>query len=202
MHYAAGNRQMYVREFNHTFSLQFIGVSDYQHQGGYYKTGQKSAHITVEYADNDPLAMFSPAITLPLGGGIATRVLFNGTDFADYGLIIQEVYSTALRIRKPKKGLVQTFAHLSGAVADLGFIPQKESREIEIKCTLLADTLDAFWTNYTALFNQMAKQEALTITLVGGEQINCYYQAMANVKKLRPFKSRVMMSFSLKFNEV
>ncbi len=146
--------------------------------------------------------MFSPDLTLPVGETNATRVMLNGKDMADYGIIIQEFYNTALQIASPKKGIVQESAYSNTAIADTAFVPKKEARQFNMECTLLADTIEIFWNNYTALFNELAKLEVMVITLSNGEQINCYYSAMANTKKVRPFNTKIQLSFTLKFNEV
>ncbi len=202
LHLVSGLRQVYIREFDYTFNLQYIGVKDYNHKGGLYKSGKKSGHITIEYIDNDPAALFSSAITLPLGGGLATRVLLNGIDFADYGIIIKEFYSTALRFSNPKQGIRSESAYANGVIADTGFAPKKQPRQFKMECSLILDTLEDFWVNYTALFNELSKKEPLTITLTNGTQLSCYYSSMDNVKKMRPINQKVHLSFNLNFNEL
>lgn len=201
LHFASGNRQIYLREFDHTFNLQFVGVNKMNHKGGLWKEGRKSANLTIEYVDNNPLALFTPSIVTPTGGGMLTRVKLNGTDLAAYGIKIQDFYSTALNIPNPKLGIATETQFLSGAVVDVDFAPKKQTRKISMECTLLADNLQDFWTNYTALFNQLNKPELL-FTLAGGTQISCYYTGMASFKKMRPFNSRVFLTFTLNFNEL
>lgn len=202
LHFASGNRQIFLRQFDYTFSLQFVGVNKMVQKGGLWRDGRKSATLTIEYVDNNPTALFTPSIVTPTGGGILTRVKLNGTDLASYGIKIQDFYSTALNIPNPKLGIATETQFSSGAVVDVGFAPKKQPRKISMECTLLADNLQEFWTNYTALFNQLTQPEPLVFTLSNGTQISCYYTNIASFKKIRPFNSRVYLTFTLNFNEL
>src|SRR5690554_3403451 len=49
LHYQPGYRQIYVREFNKTFTLRFVGFSRYKQTGGLINNRQKRGYLTVDY---------------------------------------------------------------------------------------------------------------------------------------------------------
>ncbi len=203
LHLASGLREIYIREFDRTFNLQYVKVTDYKHSGGLYKSGKKYGYITIEYADNDPVSLFSSDITEPAGGnGITTQVLVNNVDFSNYGIIIKEFYSTALKFSSPKQGIAVESAYIDGVVVDTDFTPTKQSRQFTIECSLLSDSLDEFWQNYTALFNVLSAKESIELSLTNGEVITCYYSSMDNCEKMRPFNQKIHLGFNLKFKEL
>lgn len=203
LHFAPGYRQIFVKEFNRTFSLCFIGFSSYKHRGGLVKTGKKSGYLTAEYVMDDPVQQFSssPSPGLPSGGGGSTYVKLNGTDLGAYGIIVQEVYSSALRPRTPKKRLERVIRHLDGTIADTGAAPKKQARQIVVECIMTAGPIAEFWTNYNVLFNQIRLLAPLTIT-AAGSVINCYYSQMSELKKSTAFSRKIRVKFNLHFQEI
>ncbi len=200
LHFQPGLRQIYLREFDKTFSLRFSKINNFSTWGGLEKQGRKRARIAVEYYDDSPAAMFNKNGIL--SGKGSTFVLLNGIDFGKYGIIIREVYNTALTIKSPKTGLIREFAKMDGAITDTLFLPKKESRNISIDCTLLASTLEEFWINYSKLFSVLTSNLPFTLSLANSEEIICYYVAMQNIVKRRPFREKIKLDFTLKINEV
>ncbi|WP_026473946.1 hypothetical protein [Alkaliflexus imshenetskii] len=201
IHFAAGVRQIYVREFNKTFHLRFSSISDFKFSGGLYKSGKKSAYITADYVDDNPEALFH-GTWAPSGSGHPSRVTINNIDMSAYGIIVQEIYNTGLAIRSPKRGLVQEFANVSGALSDTGFMPKKEGKQINMECTLIADSILAFWNNYAALFEVISVKAPLQIKLADDSVINCYYSTMLNIRKERSFARKIKLGFTLRFVEI
>ncbi|MDN5291817.1 MAG: hypothetical protein PWQ06_2056 [Anaerophaga sp.] len=202
LHYAAGLRHIEVREFNQAFDLQFIEVSRFQMEGGLYKQAAKRAWITVRYRDNNPDELFQ-GTGQASGNGYPTHVLINGSDLSVYGIVIREVYNTALATRKPRTGMLREIAHINGAIADTGFVPKREGNTINMECTLLAGDITEFWANYIALFNVLSSTSGpLILTLDNGKEIRCYYQSMSNVRKDKSWSQRVKLDFTLRFTEV
>lgn len=201
--FQTGYRQIYVREFDKTFSLRFKEISDYKHSGGLAKSGKKSGFVTVEFMMDDPLAIYNDATLLPVTTRPnLSRIKLNGLDLSKFGIIIQDVYSSALRIRSPKSGLALSFERRTGILADLDFIPKKAGRQITIACTMLADSLSEFYDNYNALFNQLRIAQALTIELPTTEVINCYYKGMYEFSKENAFSTKIKIKFNLILNEL
>ncbi|MBN2747476.1 MAG: hypothetical protein JXR34_12180 [Bacteroidales bacterium] len=192
-----GYRQIYVREFDKTFSLRFKEISDYKHSGGLAKSGKKSGFVTVEFMMDDPLAIYNATLLPVTTRPNLSRIKLNGLDLSRFGIVIQDVYSSALRIRSPKAGLALNFERRTGILTDLDFIPKKAGRQITIACTMLADSLSEFYSNYNALFNQLTITQALDIELPTTEVINCYYKRMDDFSKEMAFGTRIKLKFNL-----
>lgn len=203
LHLSAGLREIYIREFDRTYNLQVVSFGKMTQKGGLYKSGRKSATIEVEYLDNNPITTFMPAVSPPVGMGNLTHVKISSSDLKAFGIIINEFYSTALSLYSPKLGVSRDSQYRNGAIVDVNFVPKKEPRKLSMDCTLKADNLGDFWTNYKALFHfGLAKKEPLVLTLANGDVINCYYTGMSNIKKLAPFKRRILLTFTLNFSEI
>lgn len=204
LHFLPGMRSVFVKEFNKTFSLRFLGFPDYKHKGGLYNPRKKIGRITAEYSMDDPLQLFTPAIVSPISiRANLAQISLNGYDLSKFGIVIQDAYSTALRPRSAKKVLERKIQNLSGTVADTVVSPKKSGRQMVIECTMLADTLNEFWTNYTALFNNLRVATAVQLGITrAGVVINCYYSKMTNFKKETPFSRKIKVSFNLILQEI
>lgn len=208
IHFAAGYRQIYVKEFNKTFSLRFVGFSDFEHKGGLYKQGKKIGKITVEYSMDDPLQIFTDSINSPISyRQNLSQVTLNGFDLSRFGIVVQDIYSTALRPHSAKEALVQKVSSQTGLVADTGDVvkhikAKMAGRVIEIKCTMLASTIYEFMTNYSALFNQLRVILQVKLGIRTGVVIDCYYMKMSDFKKQSNFSEKVKASFTLILQEL
>lgn len=204
LHFAPGYRQIYVKEFNKNFSLQFIGFSDYKHSGGLYKRAKKIGKITAEYSMDDPLQIFTDAINTPISTReYLSHISINGYDLSRFGIVVRDIYSTALRPHSAKSPLERKIGNFSGTIADVGITPKKRPREIEIHCTMLAGSYSEFMTNYTALFNGLRITTPVQLGVTrAGAVINCYYKKMTNYKKEAPFSRKVKVSFNLVLQEI
>lgn len=196
-----GYRQIFVKEFNRTFSLRFLGFGEYLHKGGLAKSGKKSGKLTVEYMMDDPVQMFTAP--QPPEGGVSplTHVQLNGVDLSQYGIIVKEIYSTGLRPASPKSTLERSFNHISGTWADVGIIRKKESKQVTIDCAMSAGTLSEFYNNYNALFGVMNSTAPIELSTPDTDRL-CYYKAMSNFTKLTIFSKKVRVGFQLIFQTI
>lgn len=204
LHFAPGLRQIYVKEFNKTFSLRFVGFSNYEHKGGLYRKAKKIGKISVNYSMDDPLQIFTCAINAPISTRASlAQITINNYDLSRFGIVVQDIYSSALRPHSAKSVLEIKTGNRNGIIADTSVQPRKESREIEIACVMLAESYSEFITNYTALFNNLRTTTAVKIGLTRtGNTIDSYYSKMTNFKKETPFSRKIKVSFTLTFKEI
>lgn len=204
LHFVPGLRNVFVKEFNKTFSLRFLGFPGYKHKGGLYNPRKKTGYITAEYSMDDPLQLFTPAVISPVSNRTnLAQISINGYDLSKFGVVVQDIYSTALQPYSAKSGMVRKIQSLNGLIADTGVAPKKTSRQIVIESTMLADTLNEFWTNYTALFNNLRISTAVQLGVTRtGAILNCYYSKMTNFKKEAPFSRKIKVSFNLILQEI
>lgn len=201
LHFAPGHRSVFVREFNKTFQLRFIGFSDYRHKGGLYMPSKKSGRITAEYMMDDPLQLFTTAIDTPVSTrATPSRVTINNIDLSRFGIVVRDIYSTVLRPRSAKPVLERKINNVSGLIADTAVEPKKRPREIVIQCTMLADTLSELLTNMSALFANLNITTAVKLH-AGGQGIECYYTKMSGFKKDTPFSRKIKVSYNLHLQE-
>ena len=204
LHFSPGYRQIYVREFDKTFSLRFIGFSGYKHRGGLLNSRRKVAKITVEYSMDHPLQLFAAIPTAPTAvRDTLAQIILNGFDLSRFGVVVREVYSTVLRPRSAKGTLERKSSATHGTIDDVGIAPKRQARQIVIECTMLAETLTEFWTNYTAFFNNLRITSAVRLGITRtGTVLDCYYSKMGNFKKETPFSRKIKVSFDLILQEI
>lgn len=204
LHFAPGYRSVFVREFNRTFQLRFTGFSSYSHKGGLYMHAKKMGKITAEYSMDDPLQFFTPAILSPISTReTLSQIALNGYDLSRFGIIVRDIYSTALRSRSAKPVLERKINHITGLAADTGLIPKRQARIIEIQCAMIARTFAEFMTNWNALFNNLRITVPVQLGVTRtGSVLNCYYSKMTNFKKEASFSRKVKVSFNLILQEI
>lgn len=217
-------------EFNRKYTLRYIDNTVFDYWGTREYDGVKAGVITVDFSLDDPLQLFNdPSIISPrkfgsllstesallttdtglfidLGDVIAvnshlTHVSLNGIDLGAFGIIVNDCYSSMLKLPAVKKPLTRSFERRNGLLAYPSQRPTFEAKELVINCTMRADSRAEFYWNYEALFNNLTKPEALQVDSYLG-RANCYYNKMENFKKLGIFSRGVLVSFTLKLIQI
>lgn len=184
LHNQSGYRAVYIREFDKTFQLRFIEISGYSQKRGFSYQGEKSTYIDVVYSMDDPLQFLNPLILLPEGGRESdTLVAINGLDLAEFGIIVNNVYSTALK-HGFKEGIITESQYRSGLTIDVATAPKRKKQPVKIDCTMLCSSREEFITNYTALWNIISGNViSLQLPVI---ELQCYYSGMSSFEK-RPW---------------
>jgi hypothetical protein len=199
LHTAQGYRTIYIREFDKSFQLRYVEVSDFDQKRGFSLTGEKSAYIDIDYVMDDPVQFLDPLVVVPTAWRInPAHVTINGMDLSLFGIVVQDIYNTAL-VQGVKEGLLIKSDYRSGLIADIAAAHKKRMQPITIDCKMIADNREDFITSYTALFNKI-KSGVVTLGLTAAqEQFSCYYSGMSGFEK-RPWGSgRAIASFKLEF---
>jgi len=197
-----GYRSIYLRDFDKTFTLRYLGCPAYDHRHGLVARGKKAGYITVDFMMDDPLQVFGlsslPVSTRPN----LSHVTINGLDLSLFGIIIQKLYHTALKAPMIKEGLTRRIERMTGQLADTGFSPVGKSKDITFECTMMADTRSEFYDNYDALFHQATVLEPVVLGFVGERTATCYYSKMDSFVKQKPFNAGVRVTFNLTFKTI
>ncbi|HHT23174.1 MAG TPA: hypothetical protein GXZ87_07685 [Bacteroidales bacterium] len=194
-----GYRQVFVKEFNRTFLLRYLGCADYKHKGGLATSGKKSGRLTVEYMMDNPLQLFSTQ-EAPVGNK-TTHVKLGELDLGQYGIIVKEIYSTALNPGMRKPVLERSIKNISGISADVSFVPKKQALQTTIDCVMIADTLQDFYTNYNALFGLLNMPVPIALS-THSANYQCYYKSMSGFTKETAFSRKVRVSFQLNLQTI
>jgi hypothetical protein len=195
LHNQSGNRSVYIREFDKTFLMRFIEVSGYSQKHGFSSSGDKSTYIDVVYSMDDPLQFLSPLIILPEGWRPSdTLVTVNGVDLAEFGIIVNDIYSSALKFGT-REGIITESQYRSGLTADVGLTPKRKKQPIKIVCTMICSDRDEFLHNYSALWN-LISSGVISVHLPAID-LQCYYSTMSSFEK-RPWSTgRAQAKFTL-----
>ena len=195
LHFAPGCRSVFVKEFNRRFILRFTGFGNYLHKGGLYMRAKKIGKIATEYVMDDPLQFFTSAIHTPITTRtVLSQITLNDIDLSRFGIVVRDIYSTALQLRSAKPVLERKITDA---------VPKHQARQIAIECSMLANSVLEFMTNWTALFNNICTTSAIQLGITRtGAMIQCYYSKMTNFKKETTFSRTIRVSFTLILQEV
>jgi len=194
----------YSREFARMFKFRYLSSTEYNHKGGLYRRGEKRGKFKIDFSIDEPLQLFTqPTIKIPNSSKQypASGIIINGLDLAEFGIVVNECYSSMLLLPAVKAPLVRSFAKRTGVLAYPSSSPRFEAKENVIKCTMSASTRQEFYYNYEALFNNVSQAGEIMIESYLG-QAACYYTKMENFKKHGAFSQGVMVSFTLSFLQI
>lgn len=198
LHYQPGYREIYIREFDKTFQLRFAGISGYNQTKGFAHNGNKAAFIDVDYWMDNPVQFLTSGITAPVSDREnSALVSINDIDLSNFGIVVRQIYASALK-SKPKEPLFQQSKYSTGLIADMDAPVKKQMGEVVIQCTMIADDLATFWTNYNALWGNLSAGK-ITLSLTAAfRSFYCYYIGMDGFEKIRPFNQRIKINFNLR----
>ena len=197
-----GYRNIYMRDFNKTFTLRYLGCPAYEHRHGLAAGGKKAGYITMDFMMDDPLQVFGLSTQPVSARPNQSHVTINGLDLSLFGIIIQKVYHTALKAPMIKEGLTRRIERMTGQLAGTGFTPVGKSKDITFECTMMADTRSEFYDNYDALFHQATITEPVELGFVEGRTALCYYSKMDSFVKLKPLSAGASVTFNITFKTI
>lgn len=194
-----GYRTIFLRSLQRSFRLRYVSCSGYEQRGSFSAVGTKSGTVTVVFAMDDPLQVVNAETPIPVGTRpFQTHVRLNGMDLSSFGIVVNNVYNTSLSLPAQKPVLVRTSTTSSGILADLSANTTFEPYDITIKCTMLAASVEEFYTNYSALFATLSSATALSLKLTAAKKgCSCYYLKQENFTKAKAFSSSVNVSFDI-----
>lgn len=200
LHKTSDYLNIYVAEFNKTFQLRFTGFSKYEQNSGFTTPGKKTAKISVDYIMDDPLQVYTTAVGVPISSrAMSAHVSINSYDLSRFGIVVRNVYSSAMIPRSGKAVLERKFDNISGLIADTEE-PKAKPRQVEIQCTMLANTLAELMTNMSALWANMNILTPIRLR-INDSGMFCYYTKMSRMVKQTAFRRNIRLGFSLHLQE-
>lgn len=196
LHEAAGLRTVYLREFGQSFQLRYTGVSAFSLNRGFTAAGEKAARISMDYVADSPIDFIDTEAVASAYRAIPTQVELDGVDLAAFGIVVQDVYSTAMQ-RQLKERLLYSSKYSSGNVADTSWAAPRGKQEIAIRCTMICNNRAEFMQNWSALFNHLNKADLELNLAAPDKQYFCYYSSMDGFEKW-PFTGQARAEFTLK----
>jgi hypothetical protein len=190
-----------IGEWYREFALRYVSCSQYAHRGGLWKPGAKSGRLSVTFAMDNPLQLFSMDNSAPVGGRAlpATGVLLNGVDLNAFEIIVEQCYNTVLLPEAVKPPLTRKLRNVSGDIVYPSNTTTYQSKQVVVDCVMQAATATQFFNNYDALFTNLISTEPLALSTAMFDNVQCYYVQQQNLVKLRPLSNRPLVRFSLVF---
>jgi len=196
LHFVSDYNSIFVREFNKTFSLRFAGITSLKISRGFTVSGYKNARISIDYVMDNP--------TQFLGSGSpttnrepVTQVTIGTVDLSAFGIIVKEVYGTALRV-SPKSRIVYNSRHENGQSAIFASSIKREKQEITISCAMICEDRAAFMSNWNALWTAVNVSSLEIGLTAAGKSYKAFYKSMDGFRK-RPWTNRAFAEFELNF---
>lgn len=152
-----------------TFRLRLSGQQAMTHY-------PRAEAFTLQLSDDFPLLGYSyiaPETSMTRTSGYE----LDGIDFGQYGVAILEG-SLAEVLKSPavKQNLLQNLQRENGAIYDGEYVAFK-TKEVKLKCSLIARTFDEFWRNYDSLLYDLTRpDERMLFVEYTGYEYPCYYK--------------------------
>lgn len=196
LHFVPSNISMFVREFNKTFSLRFTGITSLKISRGFSVDGNKNARISIDYVMDDPTQFLGAGLPSANRDSL-THVTIGAVDLSAYGIIVKEVYGTALRVT-PKALIEYNSRYDNGQSVIFPTSLKREKQDITISCAMICQDRESFMANWDALWAAVSVS-SLNIGLTAtGRSYKAYYKGMGSFKK-RPWTNRAFAEFELNF---
>lgn len=161
--------------------LEPIAFSDYRHKGGLEYRAPKTATIAVEYLLHRVEQLYNSdgscqATSYP------TYVSIDNIDLSSYGMIVHEVYSSALLPLSYKGGNLR----------------KDTAKIIQIDCSVVASSMSDIWCSLSHIFSLISQEHTLTIRLKD-ISYQCYYLKSESAKVTHFQYNSVVVSLKLFF---
>jgi len=168
-------------------SLRVVSCSDFK------GTNNSLRFFSLEFSDDFPLSAYSYQV--PVSTQISQRGYeLDSNDFSKYGVAILE--GSDAEILKPnavKPNLTVNVKYVSGETySNDGVVFQ--SKDVKLKCLLLATNISEFWRNYNALLFDLSKSGLRTI-YYSGLGYKCHYKS-SSVSRF-DMKGRIWCEFEI-----
>lgn len=196
LHFVSAYNSIFVREFDKTFSLRFAGITSLKISRGFTVDGNKNARISIDYVMDNPtqfLGSGSPSANREPD----TQVTIGAVDLAAFGIIVKEVYGTAMRLT-PKSGIVYNSRYDNGQTSIFATSPKRAKQDISISCAMICEDRAAFMSNWNALWTAVNVSSVEIGLTAAGKTYKAFYKSMDAFRK-RPWTNRAFAEFELNF---
>ena len=153
--------------------------------------------FTIRFAEDRPVRPSSVAI--PEGGGRyvpLSEYELDGVSLERYGVMVTEGRDEIMRSPTVKTNLSRTVLDVDGRIYDTENVVFN-SKEVTLKCCLIADSTAVFWCCYDALFHALVQPGERSLYVdYNIEEYPCYYKRTSGWK-LESLRGRVVVTFNL-----
>lgn len=198
---APGLREVYIRSFQRSFSMRYTSCEEYRQKGHFSRSGVKSSIISITFSVDDPLQIFNLEIMTPVWAhSFSSFVEINNIDLSKFGVIVSQVYDTALKLGDKKEPLTIISEINTGVHVDNAAQARFDKQDITIHCNMIAPSLQQFYSNYNALFNHLSQRGELLLRFVAAQKCyKCYYvEQQVTGLVLRENSCRLTFSITLR----
>lgn len=196
LHEETGYRQLTIAEFNSSYTLRYLGFSNFQPpKRGLLVPGKHIAHFAVDYVMDNPLQGLDTGALTPISClDTLSYVSINGVDLSYYNIVVTDMYASAMRPPMVKDRLVIENP-TGGVLADTSWV-KKQAKEVVVNCTMFGETVEELKHNLSALFAQCNTSNPILVTSLAGN-FKCIYKQMTGFVKHTPFRRKIKVSYSL-----
>lgn len=153
--------------------------------------------FTLRFTEDRPVR--PSVISGPNGGGLyipSSEYELDGVSLERYGIMVTEGKDEIMRSPTVKTNLSRTILNVDGRIYDADNVVFN-SKEVTLKCCLIADSTDRFWRCYDALLNALIQPGERSLYVdYNVEEYPCYYKRTSGWK-LESLRGRVVVTFNL-----
>lgn len=152
--------------------------------------------LTLKFSEDLPVR---PASIESAGCGVLipkSMYEIDGVSLDKYGVVVEEGLDEILKSPTVKQNLTKTFSTSDGRLYDAEHLVF-QSKDVTLKCVMIADSIERFWKCYDAFFHTLIQSGERTLFCdYTSEEYPCYYKKTSgwNIVSL---SGQVVVEFSL-----
>lgn len=185
-----GYKVFVIPSLQHSWALRLS-----KHQSNTTYTGATS--FSLNFIDDFPTR--SDYYPIPAGGGthlLGSPFALDGIRLERYGILVTKAHDEIIKTPTVKQNLTRSNSLMDGQKYDVETL-HLNSKEVTLKCCLIASSVERFWECYDAFFNDLIKpgERSLYYDRTLGEY-PCYYKKTSGWK-IWSLIGKVVVEFSL-----
>lgn len=152
--------------------------------------------LTLKFSEDLPVC---PASITPDGNGVLipkSMYEIDGVSLDKYGVVVEEGLDEILKSPTVKQNLAKTFTGSDGRLYDAEHLVF-QSKDVTLKCVMIADSIERFWKCYDAFFHSLIQPGERTLFCDWSyEEYPCYYKKCSGFN-IASLTDRVIVEFNL-----
>ena len=182
----------YFKNIEQTYKLRLLSQSQLKVYGS-------ATLFTLKFSDDNPDRSYSNSVWQP-NNSIVTGYSLAGRDFGQYNItILSETMAEVLKCPDVKSNIVRDYKYISGIGYEAKTV-KYSSKEVSLKCLMIASNLEYFWSSYDALLTVLKSSGEKVLQVDTGIYVDmsCYYSKCAT--SYLSLTNEIVWAFTLTFS--
>lgn len=171
---------IFLPESYRYIKLRYVSASNLTYRGGFRRKAPKWATLDINLENDDPEQVIRGVVPSPIPARFESLVSLNGADLSSLGVVVSEVYNTALLPAELKEIPYWESEFATGRRLFPGAPRYKVSRPINLQSSISYTSTDDLLGVLSALWAIVSNPGAITMG-VANQSVQCYYESMTDL---------------------